>query len=616
MESFRRPSIPSLLVALVFLALAAMTLRNASAIHTMLDEARRLPQWDMAHRGVEGVRLAEALRHGDVVELLARLNAMSVWPPAFPLLEAPVFLAYGYDFRTPRLLVLALYLLSVPAVYLAGHFLDRRGGPAIGLLAAGLLVASPFFQLFAGLVMAEIPGVLLLALSLAAYLRALEREEAGPWRTAWILSTLLFFCKYNYGLMWLAPLLINEAWLAYGSPDGAFRRFFRWMKGIDYRRGWPLFALTYLALVSAVVLAGGVRFEIAGARLRLVSMGGPLYVLFLLWALRVLRRPRAHARRFRDVLAELRPRHRELVLWTVLPIGAWMLIPPHAGDFYQFVDNRSSGIPFWSLENLFYYPRALTGWYAPEPWIGIAVMVLGVVPCFLLARLEPRHRILALAILFGAAGIFFHPYKLPRFAFTLAPLLWLSAALTVTVAVDRVASRLAGGRFGRAAALILAGALAVAAASDEMQRLALLRSFAERTIPRAAEPVLKAVARAVEEDVDTVLMGTWNQLSPYLVEWELYRRGVRFDGDLQDFRRIRYRVAPAEICSTLDARRLAVFGVVDGVRENTATRGIREETSWLEPYVAALAEADCYELVGERSWSSGYRLRLYRRRPG
>jgi len=61
---------------------------------------------------------------------------------------------------------------------------------------------------------------------------------------------------------------------------------------------------------------------------------------------------------------------------------------------------------------------------------------------------------------------------------------------------------------------------------------------------------------------------------------------------------------------------VAVFDVVDGVPENGATRGIREETAWLAPYTAALAAADCYEVAEERSWGCGYRLRLYRRRPG
>ncbi len=606
----------NLLVALFALGLAAATVRNAAVIYRLVDEARRLPQWDMAHRGVEGIRLAEALRHGDVVELVARLNAMSVWPPAFPLLEAPVFLAFGYDYRTARLLVLALYLLSVPAIYLAGHYLDLRTGPAIGLLAAGLLSASPFFHLFAGLVMSEVPGVLLLVLSLAAYFRALESEAAGPWRLTWGLATLLFFCKYNYGLMWLVPLLVNEAWLAYGSPWGALRRLYQWAAGIDYRRGWPLFVLVYLVVVSAIVAAGGFRFELGGARLRLVSMGSPLYHLFLLWALRVLVRPRTSWRRFRGWLAERRPRHRELVLWMALPVGVWMLIPPHAREFFHFVWNRSSGIPFWSLESFLYYPRLLVGEYAPAAWIGAAVIVLGVLPCLLLARLVPRHRVLALAILFGAAAAFFHPYKLPRFVFTLAPLLWLSAALVVSVAVEASVARFAGAPRARAAALALAGALVAIVASGELQRHVLLRSFALRTVPRAVEPVLDAVSRAVEDDEDTVLMGTWNQLSPWLVEWDLYQRGAEVDGDVRDFRQLQYLVRPQEICATLDARQVVAVDLVDGAGEKAATRGIRAETDWLRPYTAALAAADCYELADERSWGTGYRLRLYRRRPG
>ncbi len=610
------PSTPvsRILVVLVALVLAAAALRNAGTVYRLVDEARRPPQWDMAHRGVEGIRLAEALRHGDAVDFLARLNAMSVWPPAFPVLEAPVLLAFGYEYRTPRLLVLTLFLLSVPAIYLAGRTLDRRLGPAVGLLAAGLLLASPFFHLFAGLVMAEVPGALLLVLALAAYFRALEQESPGPWRLAWGAATLLFFCKYNYGLMWIVPLLVHEAWLTAGSPWEASRRLLRRLAAIDYRRGWPLFVVVYLVVVSAVVAAGGVQLELAGTRLRLVSLGSPLYYLFVLWVLRALVRPRASWRRFRDWLAARRPRHRELVLWLAVPVGFWMLLPPHAREFFHFVRNRSSEMAFWRVESFLYYPRLLVGAYAPTAWIGTAVLVLAVVPCFFLGRLAPRPRALVLALVFGIAAVFLHPYKLPRFVFTLTPLFWLSASLALAWAVDRLTTRFVGAPRGPLAAVVVAGTLAGVVVYPEIEPHGLRRDFAPRTVPRAVEPVLAAVSDTVEEDAGTVLLGTWNQLSPWLVEWDLYRRGVRLDGDLRDFRKIRDRVRPEEICATLDAQRIAALDLVEDARERTVTFGMRAESAGLQPYLAALADAECYELADERTWSTGYRLRVFRRR--
>ena len=39
----------------------------------------------------------------------------------------------------------------------------------------------------------------------------------GPVDLTALLALAAFFTKYNYGLLWLAPLLLNEAWLAAGG---------------------------------------------------------------------------------------------------------------------------------------------------------------------------------------------------------------------------------------------------------------------------------------------------------------------------------------------------------------------------------------------------------------
>jgi hypothetical protein len=601
-------------VLLAVLLLAAG--RNALSIAREVAAAPRLPQWDMARRGIEGIELAEALRRGDIAELLWRINETSVWPPVFPLVEAPVFLVFGYDYTVPRLLVTVLYALCVPAIYWAGRHLDRRHGGLVGLLAAGFLCASPVFQLYAGLVMLEVPGALLLILCLGAYARALESADPGRWRLAWCLATLLFFCKFNYGLMWLAPLLLIEAWRVFGSWRAVAERLRSRLRSFDTRRPWNSFVLLYAAAAAAALTAGGFAVEIAGVKVRLSSVGGPVYHLYVLWVLRWLLRPRRHLGRFRRWLATLEPRHRQLVCWVALPIALWMLIPPHTRDFFDFVQNRSSGMAFLSWDNLLFYPRVWTRDFAPTRAWGAALLVLGALPCFVLPRLVLRHRILALTLVGGAGAIFVHPYKLPRFAFTVAPLVWLSAALVLAHLLAAL-SALAGRRRARPLALALAGAVMAAALAGGVDMQRFQRGYNHRTVPRAVEKVIHAAYRATSAPGGTVILGTWNLLSPWLVEWELRRRHpeldpARFPATLRQLDRVRAE----QICDDLAFARVVALDPLPAQRTRPAVRGFAEEIAPLEPVYAALAEAPCYRLESEIALPrAGYRLRVYQRRP-
>lgn len=600
-------------VGLAVLLLAAG--RNAVVIAREVAATPRLPQWDMARRGLEGLQLAAALRRGNLPELLWRINETSVWPPVFPLAEAPVFLVFGDDYRVPRLLVTVLFFLCVPALVWAGRHLDPRHGALVGLLAAGFLCASPFFQLFAALTMLEVPGALLLILCLGAYARALESADPGRWRLAWCLATLLFFCKFNYGLMWLAPLLLIEAWRVFGSWRAMAGRLGQRLRAVDLRRPWNGFVLVYVTAVTAVLMAGGLAVEIAGVELRLGSVGGPLYDLYVLWVLRWLLRPRHYLGRFRRWLASLAPRHRQLVCWVVLPIAVWMLIPPHARDFFHFVQNRSSGMAFLSWDNLLFYPRVWTRQYAPgEAW-GVAWLVLGALPCCVLPRLVLRHRILVLALCFGAGAIFVHPYKLPRFAFTVAPLVWLSAALVLAHLLAAV-SALAGPRRARAVALALAGGVMVATVAGGVDSQRFRRGFNHRTVPRAVEQVIQAIDEAASAPGDTVVLGTWNLLSPWLLEWELRRQHTelepaRFPATVEQLDRLRAE----EICADLAFARVVALDPLPVKRKRPAVRGFAEEIAPLESVYAALGRAPCFRLENEIALPrAGYRLRLYQRR--
>ena len=140
--------------------------------------------------------------------------------------------------------------------------------------------------------------------------------------------------------------------------------------------------------------------------------------------------------------------------------------------------------------------------------------------------------------------------------------------------------------------------------------------FAIHTVPRAVEPVLEAVRKAAYQDRDTAILGTWNLLSPWLVEWHLRQR----DGALEAERipqSVRFsHVRPEEICTTLAANQVIALDPLPsaGSKARPAVRGFAEEIAPLEPVYRALAAAPCFRQHSERAFThAGYRLRIYRR---
>ena len=122
-----------------------------------------------------------------------------------------------------RGLVAALFVALVIATWWTAREIAPES-PAVAAIAPALVVTSPFVQLFAVQAMLEVPGALLYVLSLGAYARHLRTGTRATIVATGVLSAALFFTKYNYGLLWLAPLVLNEAWMACGGPRGVFGR--------------------------------------------------------------------------------------------------------------------------------------------------------------------------------------------------------------------------------------------------------------------------------------------------------------------------------------------------------------------------------------------------------
>ena len=513
-ESEERPPAVRLL-ALVTLGFAA---RRAHDLWLFVLSEDWLPQWDMANYGAAGVELTAALKRLDLAAFAVRLSEMDLWPPLFPLLQVPALLFASYDYRVPRLLVVVLYGVMVVATYWTGLQIDRKTGALVGSLAASLILLAPFYQVFGVLVMLEIPGALLTVLALGSYLRARHLGSVGAYRLAALCATLLFFCKYNYGLIWLAAIAGAEIWSRFGGTRLAWQAFRRKLVTIDWRRPWNLFVLVHSGFLLAILLTGGGVWEVAGRQIKVTSVGNPAFLLLLLFLLRFLLRPRRNWSRWRETLQRMGKPWPTYAAWIAAPILVWMLIPGHTKNFFGFVENRSSGLPFWSMENLLFYPRSFVQDYSPHWVVGAIVVLLGCLPLVFLPALRESRRVLSLALLAAGVAVCLHPYKQPRFLFTVAPLLWLSAAASISWLMDRATSRWRVSLRQSALALAAVACLCTAALLPA-DRADLWTEVEWRSVPAEVWEPLDSIVDAAKAEEELWVFGVWNGLSPGLLQW-------------------------------------------------------------------------------------------------
>jgi hypothetical protein len=264
--------------------------------------------------------------------------------------------------------------------------------------------------------------------------------------------------------------------------------------------------------------------------------------------------------------------------------------------------------------------------YSAAPWVGWAVLGVALVPLLRLGRLAPARRAVGLALVAGVVAVMLHPYKLPRFLFTVAPLVWLAAASALAEAVDQVARRLPRRWSWGPAAVVVAGALGLALATG-VDGARLDAGFAERTVGPAVRPLLDAVAdSAAAEARGSVVAGTWNQLSPGLVEWHLRQRHPGVEAAwvprrAEDLVRTRGTAPEAAGAALLDrvTEDAGLLFVVDALAPPDAATtpewraAFAEETAWLDALRAAVGADPRLVLETDVAYpAAGYRLRVFR----
>jgi hypothetical protein len=609
----RHSPIPVLLAVL----LAVTAARTGRLLWSTALAADTLPQWDGAKYGVSGLRIADAVRRLDPLATAAEIDRHELWPPLFALLEAPIFIAAGDEYRTPLMLTILAAVAIVVAAWWAGLQIDPDTGDLTGVLAGVALAASPMQHLFGALVMLEAPGALLLTLALGSYVRWRRTGRLSHARLAWIATSALFFLKYNYGISWLLALGLCESWQLAGSLAGARAWFAARIERLRRRGARPWLLAAAVAGLLALGVFGSRSFDVGGVTRRDIPLGWPIWALYAAVVVRFAATPRKSLARLRTWLGGLDEAHRALALWVGAPIALWMLVPRHAVGFFTALENRSDGPPLLSLDSLAFYPRAFVDGYAWAPWLGGAALVLAALRICTLGRARPAVHPLLVALSVGLAAVLVHPYKEPRFLFTVAPLLWLAAADAATTGARWLAPRRVARPAGVILAVLLAGGMSLLAPLVDVPRLR--DGLTEHGVPRSVRPILDAVDSGTATPVGTVVIGTWNGLSPALLEWHGRLRSAGPE-DPAVPRQPRRLVRPAEAAHLAEraresgVRRILVLDLAAG---SAAWRPAWEtETSWLGPARTALARDPRWSAVSSVTFpGSGYSLQVYRSTP-
>jgi hypothetical protein len=140
----------------------------------------------------------------------------------------------------------------------------------------------------------------------------------------------------------------------------------------------------------------------------------------------------------------------------------------------------------------------------------------------------------------------------------------------------------------------------------------LLKGHRRRTVDASTIELLDAITDRAAEVQSTVLLGTWNHLSPWLVEWSCLQRGSSMDPD-QVPREPTGRARRRNLVEWLAADPPELLMVVSASPRSRPRAGFIAETGWLEPVRKRLLRDARFDLVFQEDFPpTFYRLQAFK----
>jgi hypothetical protein len=379
------------------------------------------------------LRLATALRHGEILEFFNQLHKARVWPPLHGLVCGLLLTIGGLDYRLAVLPSLFAWAGAAFFAFLTARRALTVGGTVAGLVAACYLLVSPMHRSFATDIMLESLGACLTMASLYLYLVAVQDDTIRAWRNLALVLTLFFLHKYNYWMIVVLGLVLSELSRRAGYYFGLLQRTWQALPPGVLRRELlhPLNGvILLLALVSLVcILRGDHPLVIDGHAITIYPPDNIVSVAYALFVVQLFRWWRAG----RGWFASLDGWVKQLVLWHAWPIVLFLLLPKHLSAFLWFLSpaNGAGRIQASWLERATLYGRHAIAECHLAPWSAGLAVALFVLAVLALRRQKAGAQAVVLVALIGALLTATHPNLQGRFLHTWIGTFWLSAAFGV-----------------------------------------------------------------------------------------------------------------------------------------------------------------------------------------
>lgn len=598
-------------VILYFLAQTILTIVGLNGWMTLP------PLWDQASHALDAIHFSQAFRTLSPSKFLVQLNNSAMWPPVIPLLQAPFLAIFGETFGVVRSWVAWSAIPAVLSVFVVGAISHRRFGWLVGAIGASLLAVSPYFLEFCLQEMMEVPGTFFCMITLFFYIRYLNGGKARDWKWTCLSGIILFFCKFNYAVMIMLPIMVCEF-----STNRSFRAMIgnglaRFGRDVRWRSPFTIFVFAYVAFLLYVQKVG-IHFEAFGQKVMIErALGNPTYLLIALLIIRnaIVNRPLLKEY-LRNIGTADEP-FRSFLRFCVLPALVWLSYPVFFTTFFIFMFSENTRhSSFWSMETLTYYPGAFLEQYSVHPAIGVACLValVGLLVCW--KRLPRVTRFLVGIATFNFLLTMTHPNYQARYLLTTVPILFLLLGLASAHILEALTQK----RSARLDLLfngLAPGLAALVFLVFPVQRDTLQKALITYTHPESVNEVFAAICGEVKNAPSNTLIGFSNFMAPASIALECYK-------DFPDMARAQMPTTMTRFGfhgetsgrRIVESLKIKQFFIMD-YSQLSFDVGRLQEAYLLEEAKAALAQADSYRgrvLIDQGE--GGYRVLVYTEKLG
>lgn len=419
-------------VVIVLIVLTYVCYNLANELIFSVVTLHLYPLWDPATHALYGWKMYYHLVHLQPLSFLWEIWSKGLWPFMYYLYQTPFYFLPGFAFEPSLLSSLFGYFLIGILSLIFFNLLFDLSSPIASSVFLFLLITSPFYLGFSSLAMTETFGSMMQLLVFITYLKVLELKTH---KSAVVFSTLLallFFTKYNYFLLVIFPIMVNEyliytkTWKLRDHLDSVIRlikKIFTSFTGI--------LLFIYSIFLFVLFSTGGFEFQIFNQKVFVHSIGNTGYVvLYLLitcfWIYK--KKNKTHYSNLLNKDFRLKP----LIKYFIIPLIIWFSIPypNHIKEFFGLIVNRQSG-EFTIVSSAVYYFNVVKDQYFANSLLFVLSIMLFLLAVIRYKTQSQMARFFILTALVQIILVINHPYKDARFIFTALIPIWIVIAFEI-----------------------------------------------------------------------------------------------------------------------------------------------------------------------------------------